>query len=187
MDNNYSNNDIDYAKLIDEAMLSLVKKCLVKVKEHGLFGNHHFYITFLTEFPEVQIPADLKEKYPQEMTIVLQHQFWDLDITDKFFTISLSFNNVRKKLIIPLEAIISFADPSVKFGLQFQYKRIEARKTERTTEIESKKDTSKEKNSGNDNGKVVSLEQFRKKVATNPKTPPKNTPPKNKSGGKKKS
>lgn len=165
MDNNIV--DFDYAKLIDEAMLSLVKKCLLKVKEHGLSGNHHFYITFLTEFPDVEIPQELKQQYPKEMTVVLQHQFWDLDINDKFFTVALSFNNVRRKLIIPVESIISFADPSVKFGLQFQYKRIEDRKNEIKNSAATKKPARKTQSTNKkvtniQDAKIVSLENFRK-------------------------
>ena len=82
-------------------------------------GDHHFYITFRTEAPGVRIPKRLSERYPDEMTIVLQHQFWDLLVGEESFDVTLSFNDVREVLSIPYEAVTAFADPSVKFGLQF--------------------------------------------------------------------
>lgn len=111
---------IDYGKLIDQAMRSIVKEALFIVKKEGLQGDHHFYITFYTDFPGVEISDDLKKEYEEEMTIVLQHQFWDLEIDEEEFSVTLSFNHKKQRLIIPFEAITAFADPSVKFGLQFR-------------------------------------------------------------------
>lgn len=110
---------LDYGKMIDEAMHYVVRKSLTLVEKHGLPEDHHFYITFDTCHPGVMISKELKARYPEEMTIVVQHQFWDLEITDKNFSIVLSFNNVKQSLTVPYDALISFADPSVKFGLQF--------------------------------------------------------------------
>ncbi len=111
---------IDYSKLIDESMHLIVRKALENVSENGLQGDHHFYISFYTKSEGVQISDKLLKKYPEEMTIVLQHQFQDLRVKEDGFEVSLSFGGVREKLIIPYNALTAFADPSVKFGLQFR-------------------------------------------------------------------
>ncbi len=112
---------IDYNKVIDQAMRGIVKKCLKFVEKHGgkLPGNHHFYITFDLNHPDTKISTNLQKSHKDQMTIVMQHQFWDLKANDTFFEITLSFNNIREKLVIPYDALISFADPSARFGLQF--------------------------------------------------------------------
>lgn len=112
---------LDYGRLIDEAMHIIVHKALRIAAEKGLPGEHHFYITFHTNHAGVDIPDELHKQYPDEMTIVLQHQFWDLTVDNEKFSVVLSFNNVKKKLTVPFQAVSSFADPSVKFGLQFRY------------------------------------------------------------------
>jgi hypothetical protein len=113
---------IDYNKVIDQAMRSIVKKCLryIETLDGKLPGNHHFYITFSLAHPDVIVSDKLKKMHHDQMTIVIQHQFWDLLVEDKKFSVTLSFNNVREKLVIPFDAVISFADPSARFGLQFQ-------------------------------------------------------------------
>ena len=113
---------IDYNKVIDQAMRGIVKKCLkyVETLDGKLPGNHHFYITFNLAHPDVVISEKLKKMHNEQMTIVIQHQFWDLHVDEKKFTVTLSFNNVREKLVVPFDAVISFADPSSRFGLQFQ-------------------------------------------------------------------
>lgn len=118
-DNN-GNDLLDYGRLIDEAMHMIVKKALELVAVHGLPGDHHFYISFATNAQGVMISDELKKKYTDEMTIVLQHQFWELEVEEDRFSIVLSFDNVKQNLTIPFAAITSFADPSVKFGLQFR-------------------------------------------------------------------
>lgn len=110
---------IDFPGLIDQAMRNVVRKALETVAEGGLPGEHHFFISFRTDFSGVQISPSLKERHPKEMTIVLQHQFWDLKVESDKFSITLSFNNIPEKLVIPFQAMTAFADPSVKFGLQF--------------------------------------------------------------------
>jgi hypothetical protein len=112
---------IDYGKLIDEAMHIIVRKALERVSKEGLPGKHHFFISFLTNYPGVIISENLKKKYPDEMTIVLQHQFESLRVTDKRFDVVLSFDNVKEDIGAPFEALVAFADPSVKFGLQFRH------------------------------------------------------------------
>jgi len=109
-----------YDKMVESALRGVVRTALDEVVDKGLTDDHHFYITFMTDYDGVDIPAYLRDRYPDEMTIVLQHQFYDLDVNDKRFTVMLSFNNVPEKLVIPLPAITIFADPSVNFALQFQ-------------------------------------------------------------------
>ena len=102
------------------ALRGVVSKALQHAAKHGLPNGHHFYITFKTGRCDVDIPVFLKEHYPEEMTIVLEHQFWDLKIHEREFEVALSFNDKRERLLIPFNAITAFSDPSVKFGLQFQ-------------------------------------------------------------------
>ena len=109
-----------YDLMIEAALRDVVRETLSSVAKNGLPGEHHFYITFLTKFPGVEIPDYLHKQYPDEMTIVLQYQFFGLKLLDDSFTVTLSFNNVKERLVIPLEAITTFADPSVNFALQFQ-------------------------------------------------------------------
>lgn len=111
---------IDYGQLIDDAMHVIVKEALKRVSTSGLPGKHHFFISFLTNHEDVEISDRLKEKYPDEMTIVLQYQFEDLTVTDDFVSVVLSFDNIKEKIVIPFDALTAFADPSVKFGLQFR-------------------------------------------------------------------
>lgn len=110
---------IDYPALIDNAMRSVVRTAITQVAERGLPGEHHFFVSFLTNHPAVQVSAAVKERYPDEMTIVIQHQYWDLKIAEDHFSLMLSFNNIPEKLVIPFAALTAFADPSIKFGLQF--------------------------------------------------------------------
>ena len=111
---------IGYDTVMDNALRNAVREVLVRIAENGLFGNHQLYITFLTDHKGVEIPIYLRDQYPDELTIVLQHQFWDLEVNDADFSVYLSFNKTREQLIIPFDALTGFADPSVKFGLQFQ-------------------------------------------------------------------
>lgn len=120
MDDIFPHDEIDYGSLIDEAMQVIVKRALELVVREGLPSEHHFYISFQTRHKGVMLSKELKEKYPDEMTIVVQYQYWDLVVEDDKFHITLSFNNIKYPMSIPFDAITSFADPSVKFGLQFQ-------------------------------------------------------------------
>ncbi len=116
---------IPYDEIVQEALRAVVGRVLGQVESAGGFlpGNHHFYITFKTGAPGVSIPQRLKERFPDEMTIVIQNKFWDLKVTDQGFTVGLSFNQIPSTLIIPFSAITSFVDPAVDFGLQFQAAR----------------------------------------------------------------
>lgn len=111
---------LQYDKMVEHALRGVVRQALASVIAEGLPGNHHFYLTFRTTHPGVEIAPRLHDKYPQEMTIVLQHQFWGLEVTDDFFIVNLTFSNIPERLKVPYAALVSFVDPSVKFGLQFQ-------------------------------------------------------------------
>lgn len=116
-------DSIDYPGMIDTAMRGVVREALLHVEKFGLPGDHHFFISFQTNYPGVSISPQLKSRYPEEITIVVQHQFWDMKITDAQFSLMLSFNNIPEKLVVPFDALTAFADPSIKFGLQFHGKR----------------------------------------------------------------
>jgi hypothetical protein len=112
-------DELHYDVMVENALRGVVRQALAQVAEHGLPGEHHFYVTFRTDHPDVVIPDALTERYPREMTIVLQYQFWDLEVGQDAFGVTLTFNNVSERLQIPFEAVVAFADPSVRFGLQF--------------------------------------------------------------------
>lgn len=111
---------IRYDLLVQDALRGVVGRVLTDVARDGLPGEHHLYLSFDTRAAGVRISPRLKERYPEEMTIVLQHQFWDLIVTDQFFEVGLSFNGIPERLHVPYAALKGFFDPSVKFGLQFE-------------------------------------------------------------------
>ncbi|MCW1382644.1 ClpXP protease specificity-enhancing factor SspB [Novosphingobium sp. KCTC 2891] len=113
---------IPYDEIVQEALRAVVGRVLGQVESSGghLPGNHHFYITFKTGAPGVSIPTRLKERFPDEMTIVLQNKFWDLKVAEDHFSVGLSFNQIPSSLLVPFSAITAFVDPAVDFGLQFQ-------------------------------------------------------------------
>jgi hypothetical protein len=111
---------IRYDILVQDALRAMVRDLLTDVAKNGLPSDHHFFITFDTTAEGVRLSDRLREQYPEEMTIVLQHQFWDLKVTDKAFEVGLSFGGVAERLYVPLAAIKGFADPSVQFALQFE-------------------------------------------------------------------
>jgi hypothetical protein len=110
----------DYGWMVENALRGVVREALVRAARDGLPGSHHFYVSFRTDDPGVAVPEHLAKEYAGEMTIVLQHQFWDLEVEEQHFSVLLSFHNKPERLTIPFAAITAFADPSVKFGLQFQ-------------------------------------------------------------------
>jgi hypothetical protein len=111
---------IRYDVLARDAMRGVLRRVLEDAAKQGLPGDHHFYITFLTKAEGVKISSRLLAQYPNEMTIILQHQFWDLVVTDDHFEVGLSFGSIPEKLIVPFTAIKAFLDPSVQFGLTFE-------------------------------------------------------------------
>ena len=110
---------IRYDVLTQEALRGVLRKVMVEVAQTGLPGDHHFFITFDTRYPGVRISSRLAAQHPEEMTVVMQHQFWDLTVTDKTFEIGLSFNGIPERLLVPFKAINAFVDPHVSFGLKF--------------------------------------------------------------------
>jgi uncharacterized protein len=114
-----SDQALDYGRLVERALRQVVRDALQVVARQGLPGRHHLYITFRTDHPGVVLADDLRARYPTEMTIVLQHEFWDLEVEDDRFGVGLSFGGVPRRLEIPLDAVTVFADPGVEFGLQF--------------------------------------------------------------------
>lgn len=109
-----------YDRMVESALRGVVREALTQVGERGLPGNHHFYVTFRTRHPGVSLADHLRARYPSEMTIVLQYQFYGLEVAQDRFAVTLSFNNTHERLVIPFAAISTFADPSVNFALQFQ-------------------------------------------------------------------
>lgn len=154
-----------YDRMVENALRGVVKQAVEEVIERGLPGDHHFYITFMTDYPGVDIPDYLKERYPGEMTIVLQYQFYDLFVDDEKMKVTLSFNNVPELLTVPLAAISIFADPSVNFALQFQPIGEEGPEFDPDDPLgdDDDEDFSSTKTDDEKTGEVVSLDQFRKK------------------------
>ena len=111
---------IRYDVLARDALRGVLRRVLADAAEHGLPGDHHFFITFLSTAEGVKISPRLLAQYPEEMTIILQHQFWDLVVTEDRFEVGLSFGGIPERLVVPFSAIKSFFDPSVQFGLQFE-------------------------------------------------------------------
>lgn len=165
---------LDYNLLVENALRGAVREALKRVAEFGLPGNHHFYITFRTDQPGVEIPDFLRERYPDEMTIVLQHQFWGLEVNEDLFRVTLSFNKVPERLVVPYAAISAFADPSVQFGLQFRVagadkpalanlRGTEAGSTEDGAAADAAASEGAEPEAPRGSGEVVTLDAFRKK------------------------
>ena len=116
---------IEYQKILDKNMLNVFKDILKNIKENGLSNNNHLYVTFLTNHKHVELPNWLKQKYPQEMTIIIQYEYYDLEINKNNFSITLSFDDIKTNLKINYNAIVSFADPSANFGLILQKSKIQ--------------------------------------------------------------
>ncbi|MBY0319646.1 MAG: hypothetical protein K2X72_13065 [Reyranella sp.] len=116
------NDRFHYDALVDDALRSVVRRVLTQVAEKGLPGSHHFYISFRSTDPGVVLPEYLRAKYPEEMTIVLQHQYWDLILGPNHFEVTVSFNKQQERIRVPFAALSAFVDPSVRFGLQFDRK-----------------------------------------------------------------
>lgn len=158
-----------YDQLAQNALKGVVREALRKVERSGLPGEHHFYIQFDTRYPGVSIGDRLLERYPREMTVVLQHQFYNLIVTEERFQVELSFDNIPEKLVIPFAAVKGFLDPAVQFGLQFELAPIEAATNKEAITSAEPRDASEvvptepAPEPDNDAPKVVSLDAFRKK------------------------
>jgi hypothetical protein len=121
-----SKDVLRYDLMVQDALKGVVRKILTEASRDGLPGEHHFYITFRTGAPGVRLSQRLREKHPDEMTIVLQHQFWELNVSEHAFEVGLSFSGVPERLLVPFDAITTFFDPSVQFGLKFETQDAEA-------------------------------------------------------------
>ena len=115
-----SKDVLRYDLMVQDALKGVVRKILTEAGRDGLPGDHHFYVTFRTTAPGVRLSQRLRDKHPDEMTIVLQHQFWDLNVGEHSFEVGLSFSGVPERLLVPFDAITTFFDPSVQFGLKFE-------------------------------------------------------------------
>ena len=154
-----------YDRMVEQALRGVVRKALSEAGQRGLPGEHHFYITFHTDRPGVGIADWLHQQYPQEMTIILQHQFWDLVVEEDRFAITLSFGGRHERLTVPFSALTAFADPSVKFGLQFEANEDELQ-TKTPLALKATKQSDSPAASAEDARKgadVVALDAFRKK------------------------
>jgi hypothetical protein len=159
--------------MVEDALRGVVRRALSEVSKSGLPGDHHFYLTFRTGETGVQIAPALKAQYPKEMTIVLQHQFWGLEVNEESFAVTLSFGGKHERLLVPYRSIVSFADPSVKFGLQFESTSLEGDAPETDTAT-GKTVTPKDLNdlprliedkaaAAKSGAQIVALDAFRKK------------------------
>lgn len=152
---------IDYGTLMHRAMRGLIQEVLTDVGKNGLPGQHHFFITFDTMHPDVEMADWLSDRYPEEMTVVMQHWFDNLEVTDEGFSVTLNFGDSPEPLYIPYDAIRTFVDPSVEFGLRFETQEEDGRDEPvsptpvETTETESGPKPSKD-------AEIVSLDKFRK-------------------------
>ena len=160
---------IRYDVLARDALRGVLRRVLTDAAEHGLPGDHHFFITFLSTAEGVKLSPRLLAQYPEEMTVILQHQFWDLTVTEDRFEVGLSFGGIAERLVVPFNSIKSFFDPSVQFGLQFEPADAPAASlpavpapaapTAPTPAVENKDEPAKP----NEGAEVVRLDRFRKK------------------------
>ena len=155
---------LDYGSLMHRAMRGLIFNVLEQVRDHGLPGNHHFFITFDTTHPDVQLADWLKDRYPEEMTVVIQHWFDNLEVREDGFSITLNFGDQPEPIQIPFDAIQTFVDPSVEFGLRFENQDMdeieeeaEAGETAPSAEATETSDAEPRQEA-----EVVSLDQFRR-------------------------
>lgn len=158
---------IGYRALTDAALRGVVREALKRAEKQGLVAAHHFRLTFKTNFPGVEIPDFLREQYPDEMTIILQHQYWGLKVKENHFEVTLSFKKVPATLAVPFQALTAFLDPGVQFGLQFQPESVEEEKGASVsggqTALPPSEKTSKPAEKSAAPAEVVSLDSFRKK------------------------
>ncbi|MBM1632192.1 hypothetical protein JQV27_05060 [Sulfitobacter mediterraneus] len=156
--------EIDYGNLMHDAMRGLIRNVLLDVAAHGLPGNHHFFITFDTAHPDAELADWLSDRYPGEMTVVMQHWYDNLEVTEEGFSVTLNFGDAPEPLYIPYDAIRTFVDPSVEFGLRFEQQDGDeedadapapALLQEHEDELEVEEETTKD-------AEIVSLDSFRK-------------------------
>lgn len=164
---------IGYDEIIENAMRDVIRKILKSVEIDGLPGGHYFVMSFLTKFPDVKIPEHLLQRFPRDMTIVIQHQFQNLKVEENYFRVDLSFSGIFERLVIPYRAITSFADPSMNFGLRFSISD-NSESLEQNFDIAEDKPLSKKNSdekaldaSADSSQNVISLDAFRKNKNNN--------------------
>ena len=158
---NDKRDGLDYEFLVDNALRTVVSAALKQVAKHGLPDGHHFYITFRTDHPGVDIDSSLRAQYPSEMAIVLQHQFSGLVVEADFFQVTLSFSAVPRTLVVPFASVTSFADPDAKFALQFQSPA--GLPDAMSARVAGAPDQAAEAGDQGGEGNIVALDTFRKK------------------------
>jgi hypothetical protein len=155
-----------YDKMVEDALRGVVREALREAAAEGMPGDHHFFVTFDTTHEGTVMPEWLRAQYPEQMTIVLQHQFWGLEVAEESFSVTLSFNNRQERLTVPIAAITGFADPAVKFGLQFEATELEegeaAKPVEKVAASAARKPSAAAA-ATNNGADVVTLDAFRKK------------------------
>jgi hypothetical protein len=165
---------IRYDVLARDALRGVLRRVLADAAEHGLPGDHHFFITFLSTAEGVKLSPRLLAQYPEEMTVILQHQFWDLVVTEDRFEVGLSFGGIPERLVVPFNSIKSFFDPSVQFGLQFEPQEAASEmpasaslpavpSTPALPAAVPVAENSEEPQRGNEGATVVRIDRFRKK------------------------
>lgn len=154
--------EIDYGNLMHSAMRGLIRTVLQDIAENGLPGNHHFFITFDTAHPDVELADWLSDRYPGEMTVVMQHWFDNLTVDDEGFAVTLNFGDSPEPLYIPYDAIRTFVDPSVEFGLRFESAEEEAEGYAAVPDAKEEQDNAQAPAEEKKNADIVSLDSFRK-------------------------
>lgn len=163
--------ELRYDKMVEDALRGVVRDALAVTATHGLYGDHHFYITFRTRHPNARVPDHVRARHPDEMTIVLQHQFWGLEVGEEAFEVTLSFNGVSERLRVPFSSVTGFADPSAKFGLQFQvveegdddFEPVPEPEHAPASNADGEDEAPPAAPAASEDGKVVALDAFRKK------------------------
>lgn len=151
-------DNIDYEVLVQRALYQVVQRALEAVQKHGQVGQHYFLITFSTKHFGVDVPEDLLEEFPDEMTVILQHEFWDLNVSEYGFSVGLCFDETDETIFVPFEALIEFKDPHSQFCLEFTPIDFPSEEDEPATKVAA---LTSDPQSQIDN--IVSLDQFRKK------------------------
>jgi hypothetical protein len=158
---------LDYEQLCADALRGVVRRALAIVADKGLPGGHHFLITFKTDFPGVVMPDYLRQRYPDTISVMLQYEFWNLEVEDDRFAVSLSFSDVRERLTVPFAAVTGFVDPFAKFQLKFEAREDAATlRRDKPTLLkpaETKAESKAEPRDKAKSGEVVTLDAFRKK------------------------
>ena len=153
-----TSSEVPYDRWLEEALRGVIRRALAHAAEEGLPGAHHFYLTFLTAAEGVELAPELRARYPDEMTIVLQHQFWDLTVEDDRFAVTLKFRGRPSRIVIPFAAISAFGDPSVNFWLQLKTSSSSEAAVDEAAAGEGSTDANKDAAA-----EVIALDSFRKK------------------------